>query len=46
MLIKQSRKITFVRLSYCLRRKFSAEFALMNSVLVFEQVVYLALIVD
>lgn len=44
MLIKQNRKITFVGLTHCLRRKICVEFALMNSVLVFEQVVYLALI--
>lgn len=44
MLIKQNRKITLVRLTHCLRRKICVEFALMNSVLLFEQVVYLAVI--
>lgn len=46
MLIKQNRKITFVRLTHCLKRKICVEFGLMNSVLVFKQVVYLALVED
>lgn len=46
MLIKQNSKITFGRMTHCLRTKIFVEFAMMNSGLVFEQVVYLALIED